>query len=75
MDVGVSGAAVTVTGKVFRHTTPTDPNSGLVAQVGSTLSFSGTRPAGVDGFGQVGGLAAAVSAAVDSSVTNFTKGP
>jgi len=75
MDVEVSGDNVTVTGKVFRHTTPRDADSGLDGQVGSTLTFSGPRPAGVDATGEVGIIAAAVSAVVDSSVTNMTITP
>ena len=75
MDVVVTGANVTVTGKVFRHATPTDPNSALGAQVGTTLSFSGARPAGVDATGEIGMAAAAFGAMADSSVANFTINP
>jgi Na+/H+ antiporter NhaD/arsenite permease-like protein len=75
MDVTVTGANVTVTGKVFRHATPTDPASALGAQVGGTLTFNGARPAGIDATGEIGMVAAAVSAVVDSSVTNFTIDP
>lgn len=71
MDVVVSGANVTVTGKVFRHVDPSDADSGLDTQVGTTLSFAGARPAGVDATGEIGIVASAVSAVVDSSVTNF----
>jgi len=75
MDVAVSGGNVTVTGKVFRHTTPTDPNSPLGVQVGPTLTFTGARPAGVEATGEVGMVAQATSAAVDSSVTNLVIDP
>jgi hypothetical protein len=75
MDVVVSGPNVVVTGKVFRHTTATDPNSAVDGQVGGTLSFSGARPAGVDATGEVGIVAQATSAVVDSSVTNFVIDP
>jgi hypothetical protein len=75
MNVVVTGANVAVTGTVFRHTTPTDPNSPLGTQIGGTLNFSGARPAGVDATGEVGMAAAASSTAVDSSVMNFTIGP
>ena len=75
MEVAVSGANVTVTGRVFRHATATDPNSPLGAQVGSTLAFSGTRPAGVNAAGEVGMVASAASTSVNSSVTNFTIQP
>ena len=74
MTVSVSGGNVTVSGKAFRHATPTDPSSPLGTQVG-TVNFSGALPAGVAGTGEVGIAAAAYSAAVDSSVTNFTINP
>jgi hypothetical protein len=75
MDVAVSGSNVTVTGKLFQHATPSDPNSALGAQIGSTLTFSGPRPAGVDAAGEIGMAASAFGAMVDSSVANFTIHP
>jgi glucose/arabinose dehydrogenase len=75
MDVVISGTNVTVTGRVFRHTTATDPNSSLNGQVGGTLSFSGVLPAGVDATGEIGVAASAFSAAVNASATNFTIDP
>jgi hypothetical protein len=75
MDVVVTGANVTVTGTVFRHTTPTDADSALGTQVGTTLSFTGARPAGVDATGEIGMAASAFGAMADSSVANFTIHP
>ena len=75
MDVSVSGANVAVTAKVFRHATGSDPNSPTGAQIGSTLVFSGARPAGVEATGEVGIVASATSSAVISSVTNFSISP
>jgi hypothetical protein len=75
IDVAVNGTTVTVTGKVFQHATPTDPDSALGAQVGVTLSFSGARPAGVDATGEIGMAASAFGAMADSSVANFTIDP
>jgi hypothetical protein len=75
MSVVVSGANVAVTGKVFRHTVTTDPNSPTGTQVGVTLNFNGARPAGVDAAGEVGIVAGAASTSVNSSVTNFTINP
>ena len=72
MDVAVSGANVTITGKLFKHVTPTDPGSAVGAQVGTTLSSTRARPAGVDAVGEVGIVASAFSAAADSSVANLT---
>jgi hypothetical protein len=71
MDVFVIGANVSVTGNVYAHVTPTDPGSALGAQVGTTLSFAGPRPAGVEATGEVGVVASATSAVVNASVTNF----
>jgi hypothetical protein len=75
MDVAVSGGNVTVTGRVFKHATPTDPDSAIDAQVGATLASTRARPAGVDAAGEVGIVASAFSAAVDSSVANLTIHP
>jgi len=75
MDVAVSGGNVTVTGKVFQHSDPTDPGSAVAAQVGVTLNTTRALPAGVDPTGEVGVVASAFSAAVDSSVTNLTITP
>ena len=75
MDVAVAGGNVAVTAKVFRHTAPADPNSPIGAQISGTLSFSAALPGGVDAAGEVGIVASAVSASVNSSVTNFTINP
>ena len=75
MDVAVSGGTVTVTGKVFGHAVTTDPGSALGAQIGTSLGFSGTLPAGVVSPGEVGLVASATSASVNSSVTNLTIHP
>jgi Zn-dependent metalloprotease len=71
MDVVVAGHSVDVTGRVFRHAIAQDADSGLGVQVGPTLIFNGARPGGVDVSGQVGIIAFAVSAVVDTSITNF----
>jgi hypothetical protein len=65
----VNPATPLVTGKVFSHTTATNPNSLLSAQVGSTLTYSGVLPAA---SGENGIMATDTSAVVNSSVTNFT---
>ena len=75
MEVTVDGGGVSVDGTVFRHETPTDPDSPLTTQVGVTLTFSGTLGAGtlvgVGATGEVGILSAAINAANGSSVTNI----
>jgi hypothetical protein len=75
MDAVVTGGTVTVTGKVFRHLTAADPDSAVGAQIGNTMTFSGPLPAGVDPTGEVGIIASAISAVVDSSVANFLLAP
>jgi hypothetical protein len=75
LDVVVAGANVTVTARVFQHTSPGNPTSPTGAQIGSTLLFSGARPAGVEATGEVGIVASAASSTVNSSVTNFSISP
>jgi hypothetical protein len=67
------GCPVHVTGRVFRHTDPEDPDSELGLQVGATLDFPPPQgqPLTLTGSGRVGIVARAVNAFVDSSVTNF----
>ena len=76
MDVAITGSVVSLTGTVLRHQTPTDPASALTTQVGPSLTFSAALGVGaltgVDATGEVGILAAAVNAAISSSVTNIT---
>jgi len=65
-----------ITGQVFKHTTATDPNSSLGAQVGGTLTYSPSGlPVGVTSPGENGIIANANRAVVNSSVTNFTNDP
>jgi hypothetical protein len=79
MDVTVEAGVVSVFGTVFKHDDPTDPDSALTTQVGVPLTFSATLGTGalggVDPTGEVGILAAAVSTANSSSVTNITVEP
>jgi len=79
MDVVVTGASFSVTGKVFSHTDPLDPNSALGPQVGGalgTLTFTSTLASkGLTASGEVGITATAKSATVNSSVTNFVINP
>ena len=64
-----------VTGRVFTHSEPLNPDSALVMQVGSTLEYHQPLPDGVSSPGQNGIMAQAISAVVDLSVTNFTNDP
>ena len=49
----VDPAGPSVTGSVFTHATPSDPNSNLGVQVGTTLVYMpGVLPAGISATGQ-----------------------
>ncbi len=72
----VDPATPRITGKVFTHSVPRDPDSALGVQVGTTLTYQPmSLPAGVTSPGQNGILAQAVRAVVDLSVTNFSNDP
>lgn len=73
LDLAFTGADFTITGKVFGHTTATDPGSALGAQVGSTLTYTDTAPwtSGLSDPYEIGLVARGVSTTVDTSVTNF----
>jgi hypothetical protein len=73
VDVGVGdgGTEVYVTAQVYRHEDPTDPNSDLDGQVGGDLNHSGLLPAGISASGQIGLVAYAKLAVVDSSANRF----
>jgi len=72
----VDPATPTITGKVFRHSTPTDPNSVLGTQVGKTLTYSpAALPDGVTSPGENGIVASSISAVLSVSVTNFSNSP
>jgi hypothetical protein len=67
----ITGDALHVEAKVFRHWTPTDPSSPAIQVVG-TLVFDGTLSgAGLETIGKVGIAASAFSTNVNSSVTNW----
>jgi hypothetical protein len=69
----VNPAIPKVTGKVFRHSIPTDPNSALGDQVGKTLKYRpAALPDGVTSPGENGILASSIGAVLNVSVTNFT---
>jgi hypothetical protein len=74
MDItDTSGPSVTVTGSVTRHSVATNPNSALLPPPFGTVALTLTPlPSGVDSTGKVGLVARAVSAVVDSSITNYT---
>ena len=69
----VDPATPKVTGKVFKHSTPTDPNSALGDQIGATLKYRpDALPAGVTSPGENGILASSIGAVLNVSVTNFS---
>lgn len=73
LDLDFTGPDFTITGKVFGHTTATNPNSALGAQIGSTLTYTDTAPwtSGLSDPYEIGLVARGNSAVVDTSVTNF----
>jgi hypothetical protein len=72
MALTFAGTNFTVTGKVFGHTTPTDPNSALGAQIGTTLTYNSALSATLLSPYEIGLVARGDSAVVDTSVTNFS---
>ena len=75
MDLVFSGSNFTVTGKVFGHTTDTDPNSALGSQIGSTLTYNSSL--GTNAIAspyEIGLVARGDGAVVDTSVTNYSIG-
>ena len=60
-----------IMGQVFKHAEPTDPNS-AISQVGGTLVYTGSLPAGVETLGQNALIGSAFGAVVNASVTNFS---
>jgi hypothetical protein len=67
-----AGPSVYVDAKVFRHEDPTDPYSDLGTQVGGDFDlFDGPPPAGILTSGDIGLVAYAKLAVVDSSATRF----
>ena len=66
-----SATTFTVTGQVFGHIDPTDPNSALALQVGSTLVYNGALSGSLFDPYEIGLVARGDSATVDTSVTNF----
>lgn len=72
MVVTTDGTYVTVTGDVTKHLVATDPNSAPSGAVGTQLSYTGLLSSiGVQSSGNVGLMANATSAVVDTSITNF----
>jgi hypothetical protein len=69
----VDPANLTVTGRVFTHSVPTDPNSPRDTQVGNTLTYHPSAlPEGVLSSGESGILGSAISAVLNVSLTNFS---
>jgi hypothetical protein len=78
MGVVVSDGSVTVTADVKKHTDPLSADSAVDGPVWATtpLTYSATLASlGLDATGEVGIIASAISAVVDTSVANFTITP
>jgi DNA-binding beta-propeller fold protein YncE len=62
-----------VTGRVFKHSASTNPNSPLGDQIGATLKYRPeVLPAGLTSPGKTGILASSIGAVLNVSVTNFS---
>jgi len=80
MDMTVSGGTFIINGKVFSHTTGTDPGSALGSQIGSTLAYTNTFAAlGIQSSGEIGlAMREILQAAPNTnmvSITNFSEVP
>jgi hypothetical protein len=77
MAVSVASGKFSVTGSVFKHATATDPGSSYVKPALGTLAYGPVTLAsqGLSSSGEVGIVASARSANVDTSVANFAIGP
>jgi len=72
LTLSFNGPNFTITGKVYGHTTDTDPNSALGAQVGSTLSYTALLSSGnYSNPYEIGLVGRGIGAVEDTSVTNF----
>jgi len=72
LSLSIGSDELDVAGQVFRHATPTDPNSPVVPPQVGLLVFTGSLSAlGLEDAGEVGIAASAFSTNVNSSVTNF----
>lgn len=73
LDLVFNGGDFTVTGRVFGHSSASDPNSTLASQIGANLVYTDLAPwtAGLSNPYEIGLVARGVSAVVDTSVTNF----
>lgn len=74
LDLVFSGSNYTETGKVFRHTTTTDPGSALGTQIGTSLVYAGVLSSAIANPYETGYVARGDSAVVDTSVTNLGAG-
>ncbi len=78
MDMTVSGGTFVINGKVFSHTTGTDPGSALGAQIGSTLVYTNTFAAlGIQNSGEIGLAMREIQQGAPNtnmvSITNFSE--
>lgn len=72
LDLDLTGSNFAITGTVFSHTLGTDPNSALLAQIGSTLTHSGSLGSGLSDPYEIGLVARAINAENGTSITNFS---
>jgi hypothetical protein len=80
MDMTVSGGTFIINGKVFGHTTGSDPGSALGSQIGTTLSYTNTFAAlGIQSSGEIGLAMREIQQSAPNtnmvSITNFSEVP
>jgi hypothetical protein len=69
----ITGNSIHVTGQVYSHTNPSNPNSALGAQIGADLTHNHSlNQLGISGTGEVGLAFRTVSTTSSASVTNFS---
>jgi len=69
----VNGNSLRVTGQLFGHTNPTNPNSALNGQIGSDLTWNGSfNQLDASNTGEVGLVFRTVSTTSSASITNFS---
>lgn len=73
LELSFSGSNYTVTGQVFSHQTPTNPNSVAVTQVGSTLSYTGALSGSLVNPYEIGlDTRGGTGTVLNTSITNFS---
>ena len=71
LDLTFSGSSYTVAGRVYNHTTGTDPNSAKGSQIGTQLDYTGALSGTIATPYEIGLLTRSAGGDFRTSVTNF----